>query len=155
MAEAPGQGEEARREAPDVDARAAAVSQDGLLLAIVDDLMARSRIDAAAGVAGIEVRYVRSFDDLKSATDQGPTRALLVGMAATRRPWPDLVRQLRADDGTRGLYVLAFGPHKNLGLRTQALEAGVDRVVANSAFMRLLPTLLVTPTADVPDDEDE
>jgi hypothetical protein len=40
----------------------------------------------------------------------------------------------------------------NLGLRTQALDAGADRVVANSAFIRLLPTILATPTADVPDE---
>ena len=134
------------------------MSQGDLLLAIVDDLMARSRIDAAAGVAGVEVRYVRSFDELRSAITERPVRpvrAVLVGMAATRRPWPEIVRQLRADEVMRGLYVLAFGPHKNLALRTQALEAGVDRVVANSAFMRLLPTLVATPTADVPDDEDE
>jgi hypothetical protein len=75
-------------------------------------------------------------------------------MAATRRPWPDLVREIRADPATSSLYVLAFGPHKNLDLRARALDAGVDRVVANSAFTRLLPTLLAAPTADVPEGED-
>ena len=123
-----------------------------LLLAIVDDLMVRSRIDAAAGVAGVEVQYVRTSDEIRAAVAGRPARALLVGMAATRRPWADLVRQARADPLTRGLYVLAFGPHMNLGLRTQALDAGADRVVANSAFIRLLPTILATPTADVPDE---
>ena len=126
-----------------------------LLLAIVDDLFVRSRIDSAAGVAGVEVRYVGSIDDVRAAVEKVPARAALVGMAATRRRWPDLVRQIRAEPATSGLYILAFGPHKNLELRTQALEAGVDRVVANSAFNRLLPTLLSTPTAPVPEDEDE
>ena len=125
-----------------------------LLLAIVDDLFVRSRIDAAAGVAGVEVRYVGSIDAVRAAISEGPARALLVGMAATRRRWPELVRQIREEPATSGLYVLAFGPHKNLELRSQALEAGVDRVVANSAFTRLLPTLLTTPTAPVPDDEE-
>ena len=122
------------------------------LLAIVDDLFVRSRIDAAAGVAGVEVRYVGSIDEVRAAVAERPARAALVGMAATRRRWPELVRQIRAEPTTRGLYVLAFGPHKNLELRSQALDAGVDRVVANSAFTRLLPALLTTPTADVPDD---
>lgn len=125
-----------------------------LLLAIVDDLFVRSRIDAAAGVAGVEVRYVGSIDEIRTAIEDRPARAALVGMAATRRRWPELVRQIRADPATNGLYVLAFGPHKNLDVRAQALEAGVDRVVANSAFTRLLPTLLTTPTAPVPDDEE-
>ena len=131
-----------------------AIPPPALLLAVVDDLFVRSRIDAAAGVASVEVRYVGSLDEARAAVQDRPARALLVGMAATRRRWPDLVRQLRADPATRGLYVLAFGPHKSLELHAQALEAGVDRVVANSAFTRLLPTLLATPTADVPEDED-
>ena len=125
-----------------------------LLLAIVDDLFVRSRIDAAANVAGVEVRYVGSIDEIRAAVEERPARAVLVGMAATRRRWGEIVRQLRSEPLTRGLYVLAFGPHKNLELRQQALDAGVDRVVANSAFTRLLPTLLATPTAPVPDDEE-
>lgn len=127
--------------------------EPALLLAIVDDLFVRSRIDAAANVAGVEVRYVGSTDEVSAAVRERPVLAVLVGMAATRRPWPALIRQIRAEPSTRGLYVLAFGPHKNLELRAQALGAGADRVVANSAFIRLLPTLLATPTADVPDDE--
>ncbi|MGE3268352.1 MAG: hypothetical protein AB7P40_06370 [Chloroflexota bacterium] len=124
-----------------------------LLLAIVDDLMVKSRIDAAAEVASVDVRYVSSFADVKAAVGTAEPRAVLVGMAATRRPWPAIVQQVKADPATRGLYVLAFGPHKNLELRAKALEAGVDRVVANSAFTRLLPTLLTTPTAPAPDDD--
>jgi DNA-binding response OmpR family regulator len=131
------------------------VNEGDLLLAVVDDLFVRSRIDAGAGVAGVEVRYVGTFDEVRAAAAERPVRAVLVGMAATRRPWPEIVRHLRADDATRGLYVLAFGPHKNLELRARALDAGVDRVVANSAFTRLLPTLLTTPTAAVPDEDDE
>ena len=129
------------------------LTKGDLLLAIVDDLMVRSRIDAAAGVAGVEVRYASTYDEIRSAASERPIRALLVGMAATRRPWQTIVQQARADDLTRGLYVLAFGPHMNLELRARALDAGVDRVVANSACMSLLPTLLATPTAAVPDDE--
>jgi hypothetical protein len=154
LAQAPDQGEEARREAPHVDARPAPVTDapEPLLLALVDDLMVRSRIDAAAGLAGVEVLYVRTSDEIRAAVAGRPARALLVGMATTRRPWPDVLRQLRADAATRDLYVLAFGPHMNLGLRAQALEAGADRVVANSAFIRLLPTILAAPTTDVPDE---
>jgi CheY-like chemotaxis protein len=125
-----------------------------LLLAIVDDLFVRSRIDAAADVTGVEVRYVGTSDEIREAVADGPARAMLVGMAATRRRWPELIRQIRAEPSTRDLFVLAFGPHKNLELRAQALDAGADRVVANSAFTRLLPTLLSTPTAPVPDDDE-
>ena len=131
----------------------AASNQRAVLLVLADDLMVRSRIDAASEMAGVDVRYISSFADVQAAMSETAPRAVLVGMAATRRPWPDIVRQIRADDATAGLYVLAFGPHMNLELRARAVEAGADRVVANSAFMRLLPTLLVTPTAPAPDED--
>jgi len=124
-----------------------------VLLAVVDDLFVRGRIDAAAEATGIEVRYVRSLDDVREAATRGEPRALLVGMAATRRPWADLVRDLKADPDLSTVYVLAFGPHKNLDLRARALAAGADRVLANSAFVRALPTLLTTPAADVVDED--
>ena len=63
-------------------------SRPTLLLAIVDDLFVRSRIDAAAGVAGVEVRYVGTIDEIRAAVEDRPARAALVGMAATRRRWP-------------------------------------------------------------------
>ena len=127
--------------------------QPPVLLALVDDLFVRGRIDAAAEACGVEVRYVRSLDDVRDAAKAGPPRTLLVGMAATRRPWADLVRGLKADPELSGIYVLAFGPHKNLGLRAQALDAGADRVLANSAFARALPTLLSTPAAVVSEED--
>jgi hypothetical protein len=69
-------------------------------------------------------------------------------MAATRQPWPDLIRALKADPSISA-FVLAFGPHKDLDLRRRALEAGADRVIANSAFMTALPALLGAPDAAV------
>jgi DNA-binding response OmpR family regulator len=125
------------------------------ILVIADDLFVRSRIDATARATGQSVRYARSADDFRAAVRADQPATVLVGLAATRLPWAALVRELRADPATAGTYVLAFGPHKNLGLRAEALDAGVDRVLANSAFTRALPTLLAAPSADVDDEEDE
>ena len=125
-----------------------------LLLAVVDDLFVRSRIDAAAGVAGVDVQYVATAEEARRLVDGRSPRALLVGMAATRQPWADLVRAVKSDPATRSIYVLAFGPHKNLDLRARALDAGVDRVLANSAFVRALPALLAAPTAPAPDEDE-
>ena len=124
------------------------------LLALVDDLFVRGRIDAAAEATGVDVHYVYSIEEIREAAGVCRPRALLVGMVATRRPWADLIRDLKADEALRSIYVLAFGPHKNLDLRARALDAGADRVLANSAFVRVLPTLLTTPTAPAPEDDE-
>ena len=121
----------------------------GPILVLVDDLFVSSRIDAAAAATGREVRYARSPDDFRAALRGGRPAAVLVGMAATRLPWADLIREAKADPATADTYVLAFGPHKDLALRERALRAGADRVIANSAFVKALPALLGAPTADV------
>ena len=122
------------------------------ILALVDDLFVSARIDAAAQATGRDVRYVRSPDDFRSALRAARPAAILVGMAATRLPWADLVREAKADPATADTYVLAFGPHKDLALRERALQAGADRVIANSAFVKALPALLGAPTAEVTDE---
>ncbi len=128
-------------------------AQQSPLLALVDDLFVRGRIDAAAEATGVDVHYVATLQDVREAARARPPRALLVGMATTRRPWAELIREVKADADLASIYVLAFGPHLNLDLRARALEAGADRVLANSAFVRVLPTLLTTPTAPVPEDD--
>jgi len=125
------------------------------VLVVADDLFVRGRIDATARAVGRSVRYARSADDFRAALRADRPRAVLVGLAATRLPWAELVRELRADPAAAGTYVLAFGPHKNLDLRARALDAGVDRVLANSAFTRALPQLLAAPSAEVADDDEE
>lgn len=120
--------------------------EQGSIVVVVDDLFVRARIDAAAQASGRQIRYARSSADFEAALGESPT-AILVGMAATRLPWEDLIRRAKA--GHPGPYVLAFGPHKDLDLRRRALDAGADRVLANSAFVAALPTLLTAPTTEV------
>jgi PleD family two-component response regulator len=110
------------------------------VLVVADDLMVRSRIEAATP-ADAEVRFARNAADFAAQLDPPPS-LILVGMAATRQAWPDLIRSARANPGTRETPILAFGPHKNLVLRAAALEAGADRVLANSSLMLALPDLL-------------
>lgn len=128
---------------------------DRPVLVLADDLFVRGRIDATARATGRRVRYARSADDARAALRDEQPRAVLVGLAATRLPWADLVRELKSDPATAGTYVLGFGPHMDLALRARALEAGADRVLANSAFTRALPELLASPAADVADDDED
>ena len=110
------------------------------VVVVGDDLMVRSRIEAAAPEDGT-LSFPRSAQDFAAQLDPPPD-LIIVGMAATRLPWPDLIRAARANPASREVPVLAFGPHKNLELRSRALEAGAERVMANSALMLALPRLL-------------
>ena len=52
--------------------------------------------------------------------------------------WETAIRKARA----AGLKVLAFGSHMDLEARSKALEAGAQRVVANSKFTSDMPGLV-------------
>jgi DNA-binding response OmpR family regulator len=109
------------------------------VVALVDDFMVRSRIEAAA-TSDTELSFPRGEAELVAQLEPPPD-LILVGMAATRLPWPELIRLVRART-TGSVPILAFGPHKDLALRARALEAGADRVLANSALMLAQPELL-------------
>lgn len=126
----------------------------GPCFAIVDDILVRSRIDAAAAAVGARVQYVSSVEQLRMAAAQAAPRRLLVGMTASRAPWEDLIRELRSLPGGGDVQVVAFGPHVQLELRARALAAGADRVLANSAFVNALPSLLGDSVSDRPAETD-
>jgi hypothetical protein len=110
------------------------------VLVVADDLMVRSRIEAAAGPA-VELRFSRNLADFEAALTPLPD-LLLVGLAATRQPWADLIQLARSRAAAGQLRILAFGPHLDLELRARALAAGAERVLANSALMLALPSIL-------------
>src|SRR6266581_1578636 len=86
---------------------------------------------------------------LKSAISRNVTSHIamvIVNTATTGVDWETAIRKAR----TAGLKVLAFGSHMDLEARSKALEAGAQRVVANSKFTSDMPGL-VKRMLDEPD----
>ncbi len=109
-------------------------------IVLVDDLLARSRITSAAP-ADAELLFPTSEEELVQMLTAPPS-AVLVGLATTRQPWERLVHLIRERQPEARVPIIAFGPHRDLALRQRALAAGVDRVLASSAFVAALPRLL-------------
>lgn len=116
------------------------------VIALVDDLMAVSRIDSAARASGTTVEYPASQSALQQVLEQeqGGSALLLVGLATTKLEWETLVPfcQSVADEHEVKLQIVAFGPHMDLKLRERAKGAGIGEIWANSRMMTDLPKLL-------------
>ena len=120
------------------------------VLALVRDLMFISRIGGAANAAGVALTLHRDPAALTAAAapaDQQPpgpaARRLLVdlnlpGAVEAATHW----KQLAA-----GREVVGFVSHVDTEAIARARAAGVDRVLARSRFVELLPELLVAPSA--------
>jgi hypothetical protein len=110
------------------------------VVVIVDELMVRSRIEAAAGPE-TTLLFPQTSAEF-AAQLEPPPDVILVGTTTTKLPWVQLIREARQRPGGDAISIVAFGPHMDMELRDGALDAGADRVIANSALMNTLPGLL-------------
>lgn len=112
------------------------------IAAAVADLMFGSKIRGAAEHAGVDVTFVRSAVAL---TEAAAGAAMVVLDLETRWLEADAaIRGLKADPATAAVPVVAFAPHVRTDVLATAHEAGADRVLARSAFVRELPELLAS-----------
>lgn len=92
------------------------------------------------------VRTLAAFEQRLAASADERPKLVIVNTATVGVDWEAAIRAAR----TRDLPVLAFGSHMDLEARAKALQAGAQRVVANSKFSSDMPGLvnrmLNTPT---------
>ena len=106
------------------------------VLAIVDDLLFRSKIEAAAGLAGARCRVGRDA----SALNGEPPELVIVDLELGRADPLDTVRAIRV--AQPALPIVGFCSHVDVPLQQRANEAGCTRVYARSAFVHALPQLV-------------
>jgi CheY-like chemotaxis protein len=110
-----------------------------MIVAIVDDLLFGSRIRAATEAAGRRVTFVRRSDSVEDAVRGAGASLVIVDLA--RSGAADAIRAVRSLEGAR-IPIVAFASHLRADLIAEARVAGADRVLARSAFVTELPTLV-------------
>jgi CheY-like chemotaxis protein len=110
------------------------------LVACVEDLFFRSKIDATARHLNVPVRFVDGRG-LPGASREKDTAAALVELSAS--DCLDAVRKIRENEATRELPVIGFLSHVDRELAQKAESAGVTRVMPRSQFSETLPDLMM------------
>jgi CheY-like chemotaxis protein len=111
------------------------------LIACVEDLFFRSKIDATARHLNVPVRFASS-KELPNVSKEKGTAAVLLELSAAGDPL-DAVRKIRADPATRELPVIGFLSHVDRDLAQKAESAGVTKVLPRSQFSETLPDLVM------------
>lgn len=111
------------------------------VVACVDDLFFRSKIDATARHLNVPVRFA-SAGALATACGEAGTAALLIELSDNGEPLK-AVRALRQAKATQDLPVIGFLSHVDTALARDAQAAGVTRVLPRSQFSETLPDLLM------------
>ena len=111
------------------------------ILALEKDLFFAVKMRDTLRHHDMEVKTARTLQAFEQGLNvEGPEKPALVivNIATQGIDWEAAIRQAR----DAGYPVLAFGSHMDLEARAKALEAGAQRVVANSKFTSDMPGLV-------------
>jgi CheY-like chemotaxis protein len=111
------------------------------LVACVEDLFFRSKIDATARHLNVPVRFT-DCGGLAAACSDSNAAAVLLDLSANGEVLR-AVRELRSGPSTREIPIIGFLSHVDRQLASDAESAGVTRVMPRSEFSETLPEMLM------------
>ena len=111
------------------------------IIAVLNDLMFTVKIQEAAKLAGLEARFVKSWDKVIELADGNP-RAIILDLNYSNIKPLDLISTLKENEKTKTIPLLGYVAHVQIDVRQAAQARGCDVVVARSAFVQNLPELL-------------
>jgi len=108
----------------------------------VDDLMFASRISSAAKALGVEIAFARSPEAIVEAVRTKAPRLVILDLNSIKVRPLEAAAALKADAALAAVPLVGFVSHVQTDLIAQARAAGVDQVLARSAFVTQLAQLL-------------
>ena len=113
-----------------------------MILAVLDDLMFMSKIKAAAGQLGVAVTFARSGDSALAAMRADAPSLVIFDLNSPRTDPLGTVGAMKRDPALSSIPTLGFASHVQTDVIDAARQAGVDEVLARSAFTMRLGEIL-------------
>ena len=114
-----------------------------MILAILDDLMFTSKIKTAATQLGVAVNFARSADAARAAVAASPPPSLVIlDLNNTRVDPLGFATAMKANPALATIPTVGYVSHVQTELIEAARAAGVDEVLARSAFTARLAEIL-------------
>ena len=113
-----------------------------MVLAIVDDLMFASKIKTAARQLGVTVAFARSSADALTAMRANMPALVILDLNNPRTDPLGTVAEMKRDPATASIRTVGYVSHVETAVIEAARQAGVDEVMARSAFTAKLAEIL-------------
>ena len=113
-----------------------------MVIAVVDDLLFKSKIRAVAQSVGSTVSFARGVDDVAAMVRERSPELVLIDLEGRSGDPIETIRAIHTAAGS-GTRIIGFGSHVNVDRLQAAKEAGCDQALARSAFVQVLPNLLL------------
>ena len=113
-----------------------------MILCAVDDLLFSVRISTAAKALGVDVYFERAADGVvPRAREKRPALVIFDLNSRTLRPM-EAIAALKVDEALKDIRTLGYVSHVDADTVAAAREAGIDEVLARSAFTMQLGEIL-------------
>jgi PleD family two-component response regulator len=113
-----------------------------MILAVLDDLMFTSKIKTTASQLGVTVAFVRSADAALAEMRKAPPSLLILDLNNPRTNPLAIVAGMKADAALASIPTVGYASHVQTDVIDAARQAGVDQVLARSAFTQHLAQIL-------------
>ena len=115
-----------------------------MIVCAVDDLMFSIKISTAAKALKAEIYFERSADKLlDTVREKRPSLVIFDLNSARMRPL-EAIAQLKGDPALAAVRTLGYVSHVDAATIEAARSAGIDQVLARSAFVNQLADILTT-----------
>lgn len=125
-----------------VEGKSDAESRVAPVVALVADLFFGARIRGTAEQVGVPVTIVRGAGELLRAVQGTLPRMIVVQLDLRTGDFAAAIRQIKADPALARIPIVGFASHVDQKSIALAREAGADRVIARSAFVKELANML-------------
>lgn len=113
-----------------------------VILAVLDDLMFTSKIRAAAGQLGVTVKFARTADTALTEMRNSAPVLVIFDLNSPRTDPLGTLKTMKLDTSLAAIPTVGFVSHVQTGLIEAARQAGMDEVLARSAFTTRLAEIL-------------
>lgn len=115
-----------------------------MVLCVVDDLLFSVKISTAAKALGVDIYFERAADSvLPRIREKRPDLVIFDLNSAKLRPL-DAIAGIKADPALKEVRTLGFVSHVQTATIDAARQAGVDQILARSAFVERLGEILTS-----------
>jgi CheY-like chemotaxis protein len=113
-----------------------------MIVCVLDDLLFSVKISTAAKLLGSEVYFERTPGMAVVRVKEMQPSLVIFDLNSAKLNPLGAIAELKADPATRGIRTLGFVSHVHADVIEAARQAGVDEVLARSAFSAQLGEIL-------------
>jgi len=113
-----------------------------MIVCVVDDLIFSIKISTAARRLGVETYFERSKDNVLQAVREKQPSLVIFDLNSGKLAPMDAIAAMKADRALRSIRTLGYVSHVDSDTIERARGAGIDQVLARSAFSERLGDIL-------------